>query len=350
MKAAILAGGKGTRLRPITEKIAKPFVKIAGKPCIEYIIDALVRDGFDDILMTMYYKPGDLIDHFGSGIPWDSNIIYSVEDKPLGTFGGVRKCAGFLDDDTFVVANGDVLADVDIGELYDFHKKRGAAATIALTEVDDPTQFGIVGIDGTGRIERFKEKPSEEEAFSNLINAGIYLLEPKVFNYYPRNRKVDFACDLFPELLRSGEKLYGKKISGFWLDIGRPSDLIQAHLGMFSRKRGDCVLVRSGSLKGVNINGRCFLDDRVCIGRDVTLRDVYIYDGVDIGDGVKIRNSVISSGTRVGDGSTVADSYVCEDARIANDVRLENCVLGEGAEVPPGKVLRDEKIEPSRKM
>jgi len=150
----------------------------------------------------MYYRPGDIIRHLGSGTAWDANIAYSIERKPLGTFGGVKKNEGFLNE-TFVVASGDVLADVNFLEIYEYHKKKKAIATIALTTTDNPTEYGIVGLHKDGRIERFLEKPAPEEVFSNLINAGIYVMEPEVFELFPSNSKMDFSRTLFPALLEA---------------------------------------------------------------------------------------------------------------------------------------------------
>ena len=309
MIGVILAGGKGTRLRPITETLPKPFVKVDGKPALEYLVDALVRDGFNDILMTMYYKPEDIIEHFGSGLKWKSNMIYSFEDTPLGTFGGVIKNKGILNE-TFIVSNGDVLIDIDFKELYDFHKRKGAVATIALTPVEDPTQFGIVGMDENGRIERFLEKPSKEEAFSNLINAGVYILEPEVLELFPFGTNVDFAKDLFPKLLEMGKPIYGKRLTGFWLDIGRPADLIYGNINMFPRNKGTNLYISSGVLDNVKVRGNCFIGENVKLGRGVVMENVYVYDGCRIGDNVKLKNVVIAPNSAIGEGSRLSNSYI----------------------------------------
>ena len=347
MKAVILAGGEGTRLRPVTENRAKPFVMIDGKPCIEHVIGALVRDGFNDLLMTMYYKPLDIIKHLGSGINWGANITYSIEDTPLGTFGGVRKNAGFLRE-TFVVASGDVLADVDFKEIYDYHKEKNAIATIALTTADNPTEYGIVGLNESGRIERFKEKPRKEEVFSNLINAGIYVLEPDVFRYFPLNTNVDFSKDLFPVLLKAHKPLYGKRVSGLWIDIGRPSDLINAHLQVFTKRLGSNIRVSSSCMEGVRMEGRCFIGDDVVIGKNVYLEDAYVSDGCRIGEGVKIVDTVVSPDTIVGRGTDITASFICQDCKIGREVFLKNAVLGENVTVTDGKKIVDEKVMTAR--
>ena len=184
MKAVVLAGGEGTRLKPLTYKRPKPLMPLAGRPCIDYVIRSLVASGFQEIITTTAYLSDTLIKSIGDGLGYNASILYSFEAHPAGTAGAVRRVANFIDD-TFLVAMGDILADVDFRALYDFHKRRGGVVTIALTEVEDPTQNGIVGLDAKGRIQKFKEKPQKEEAFSRLANAGIYVCEPEILDFIP---------------------------------------------------------------------------------------------------------------------------------------------------------------------
>lgn len=344
MKAVILAGGEGTRLRPVTDKKAKPFVLIDNKPCIEHVIEALVRDGFNDILVTMYYRPGDIIRHLGSGNAWDANIAYSIERTPLGTFGGVKKNEGFLNE-TFVVASGDVLADVNFLEIYDYHKKNKAIATIALTTVDNPTEYGIVGLREDGRIERFCEKPAPEEVFSNLINAGIYVIEPEVFELFPLNKKMDFSRTLFPALLKANLPLFGKELSGLWIDIGRPSDLIQSHLSVFSRRLETDIHVSSDELEGAELHGKCYIGENVRTGTGVQIEDAYVYDDCLFGNGVKIVNSVLSRETLVDNNAIIKNSFICDSCRIGKGVHIDDSVLGENITVSDGKTIRGQKLD-----
>ncbi|HVG37533.1 MAG TPA: nucleotidyltransferase family protein, partial [Thermoplasmata archaeon] len=167
MKAVVLAGGEGTRLKPLTYKRPKPLIPIAGRPCIDYVLRSLAASGFHEIIVTTAYLSDTLIKSIGDGLDYNASIVYSFEENPAGTAGAVRRVGMFIDD-TFLVAMGDILCDVDFKALYDFHKRKGGVVTIALTDVEDPTQFGIVGLDSKGRIQKFKEKPRKEEAFSNL--------------------------------------------------------------------------------------------------------------------------------------------------------------------------------------
>jgi len=234
-RAVILAGGVGKRLRPLTEYRPKPLIPVAGKPCIDYVMRSLVKGGFDQHIITTGYLSDRLIKRIADGAEFGASIVYSFEAEPAGTAGAVKNVADFLDS-TFVVASGDVLADVDIGALYEYHKKKGAMATMALTKVKDPTPFGIVGLDKENRINRFLEKPARKDVFSNLINAGIYILEPEVLDYIPEGQMFDFSKQVFPALLEDKKPLYGRQIKGVWKDIGKPEDYRQAQLDHTERK------------------------------------------------------------------------------------------------------------------
>jgi len=235
MKAIVLAGGEGQRLRPLTQSRPKPLLPVAGRPCVDFVLRSLVNSGVREIVITTAYMSDRLIRAIAEGLGYDASILYSFEGTPAGTAGSVKRVANFIDD-TFVVAMGDVLVDLDLRPLIEFHRRKKSVATIALTEVEDPTEYGIVGLDKGGRIQRFKEKPSREEAFSNLANAGIYVLEPEVLDLIPDDRPCDFSKDVFPAILAKGLPLHGMKIEGVWVDIGRPRDLVRASLEVLRRE------------------------------------------------------------------------------------------------------------------
>ena len=203
MKAVVMAGGEGTRLRPLTSNQPKPMVPIVGKPCMEHILELLGRNGFDDVIVTLAFMPQSIRSYFGDGESLGLSIGYSVEESPLGTAGSVRLASGKLDD-TVLVISGDALCDIDLAQLVEFHKERGAAVTIGLKSVENPLEFGIVVTDEDGRIERFLEKPSWGQVFSDTINTGIYVLEPEVLKHVPTDRPYDFSKELFPLLLEMG--------------------------------------------------------------------------------------------------------------------------------------------------
>ena len=208
MKAIVMAGGKGTRLRPLTCKQPKPMVPIAGRPMVEYILALLKQYRFTDIGMTLFYLPELITNYFGDGREFGVNLRYFVEETPLGTAGSVKNAEAFLDE-TFLVISGDALTDINLAEALVFHRARRALVTIVLTKVTNPLDYGVVITEEDGRIKRFLEKPGWGEVFSDTVNTGIYLIEPEVFRYYEKDQAVDFSKDLFPLLLKAGEPLYG---------------------------------------------------------------------------------------------------------------------------------------------
>src|SRR5215207_3747980 len=208
MKAVVMAGGEGTRLRPLTSNQPKPMVPIVGKPCMEHILELLKEHEFEEVIVTLAFLPQAIRGYFGTGESLGMGIEYSVEETPLGTAGSVRLASDRLDE-TFLVISGDALCDFDLSALVDFHKQKGAAVTIGLKSVENPLEFGIVVTDEDGRIERFLEKPSWSQVFSDTINTGVYVLEPEVLRHIPDDRPFDFSKELFPLLLEMGRPLYG---------------------------------------------------------------------------------------------------------------------------------------------
>ena len=228
MKAVVMAGGEGTRLRPLTSNQPKPMVPIVGKPCIEHIVELLRGHGMDEVVVTLAFMPQAIRSYFGDGESLGVSIEYSVEELPLGTAGSVRLASEKLDD-TFLVISGDALCDVDLGALVDRHKETGAAVTIGLKSVDNPLEFGIVVTDDDGKVERFLEKPSWGQVFSDTINTGIYVLEPEVLTHIPTDGPYDFSKELFPLLLEMGRPIYGHVMEGYWQDIGNLDQYRQAN-------------------------------------------------------------------------------------------------------------------------
>ena len=216
MKAVVMAGGEGTRLRPLTSNQPKPMVTIAGRPCMEHILELLRRHDLSRIVATLAYMPQMIRGYFGEGSHLDVELDYSVEEVPAGTAGSVKLCEHYLDE-TFVVVSGDALTDIDLSALVSFHKERGAVATLALKRVENPLEFGVVITEEDGRIDRFLEKPTWGEVFSDTINTGIYVLEPEVLDYIPDDEPFDFSKELFPKLLDRGAPLYGYVADGYWV-------------------------------------------------------------------------------------------------------------------------------------
>jgi len=258
MKAVVMAGGEGTRLRPLTSNQPKPMVPVVGKPCMEHILELLREHGMSDVIVTVAFLPQAIRSYFGQGESLGMQIGYSVEESPLGTAGSVRLAARQLDE-TFLVISGDALCDVDLSKLVAFHKEKGAAVTIGLKSVDNPLEFGIVVTDEDGRIERFLEKPSWGQVFSDTINTGIYVLEPEVLKHVPTDRSYDFSKELFPYLLEMGRPMYGYVMDGYWQDIGNLDQFRTANFDALDEK------VRL-NIPGIRIRGNVWLGEGVEIG------------------------------------------------------------------------------------
>ena len=325
MKSVIMAGGLGTRLRPLTNVVPKHALPVFGKPMIEYVIESMVSGGFNDIILTTGHIYDKIVEVVGDATQYGAKAVYSIESRPLGTAGSVKRVQAFLDD-TFVVGSGDVLADVDIKELYKFHKKKGAIATMALTEVENPTEYGIVGLDDDGKIVKFKEKPLEYEVFSNLINAGIYVLEPEALNYVPEETMFDFSKNLFPVLLEKGV-LYGKPIKGLWRDVGRPADLIGAHIDVGERKGS----VLKGYHEGANIDGVCYIAESAVVEEGATVVNSFIYGGAVVKRGAYVENSIVFDGSVVEENVVLKNSIVFWNTFLNPDETYEYQII-----TPPG--------------
>ena len=259
MKAVVMAGGEGTRLRPLTSNQPKPMVPIVGKPCIEHILELLLKHGLNEVIVTLAFLPQAIRSYFGDGEALGIDVDYSIEDSPLGTAGSVKLAASDFDE-TFLVISGDALCDIDLTALIEFHKQRGAAATIGLKSVENPLEFGIVVTDDEGRIERFLEKPSWGQVFSDTINTGIYVLEPEVLRRIPSDEPYDFSKQLFPLLLEMGRPLYGYVVDGYWQDIG--------DLGQYAQANYDALdgLVQL-NVPGLQLRGNIWLSERAEVGR-----------------------------------------------------------------------------------
>jgi mannose-1-phosphate guanylyltransferase len=350
MKAVVLAGGEGTRLKPLTYRRPKPLMPVAGSPCIEYVIRSLVSSGFQEIVVTTAYLSDTLIKSIGDGQTYNASILYSFEAAPAGTAGAVRRVANFIDD-TFVVAMGDILADVDFRALYDFHNRKGGVVTMALTDVEDPTQYGIVGLDSSGRIMKFKEKPSREEAFSTLANAGIYVCEPDILDFIPTDQKFDFSKDLFPKLLSKGLALYGSRIEGVWMDIGRPHDLWKASMEIVRREgkvlrrpgiasEGPVILDANAVLEdGVTLKGPCYVGPFVLLRSGSVADNASLYEAARMEEKAVVRNSIVLEGSVIGLSAQIVDSVVSQ-----------NCVIGEGAHIASSIIGDDMTVRAGSKL
>lgn len=327
MKAVIMAGGKGTRLRPLTSNQPKPMIPIANKPCMEHIVNLLKRHGFEDILVTVGFMPEAIQDYFGDGSDWEVNIEYSVEDEPMGTAGSVKLAEDRLSE-RFVVVSGDALTDADLAKAVAFHEDRGAEATLVLQEVDDPSEFGIVIVDDEGRVERFLEKPDPEEVFSYTANTGIYVLEPSVLEDIPAGEEYDFSDDLFPKLLDADRPVYGYVTEKpYWEDIGNIGQYMDAQKA-----------VLNGEVRGVRPPGE-EVREGVYLGQGVEVEGqlegpVVLGDNVRVASGARVGpHSVIAPGVSISSGASVVRSTLAEDSVVGQDAELDGALVGRSCDI-----------------
>ncbi|MCU0271273.1 MAG: sugar phosphate nucleotidyltransferase, partial [Acidimicrobiales bacterium] len=342
MKAVIMAGGEGTRLRPLTSNAPKPLLPLVNRPMMEHIVELLARHGFDDIVVTVAFMANAIRNYFGDGSDWGVRIQYSTEETPLGTAGSVRNAMEHLDE-RFLVISGDVLTDIDLTAIVNYHDERQAMATIGLVHVENPLEFGIVITREDGTIERFLEKPTWGQVFSDTINTGIFVLEPGIFDYIEAGRPVDFSGEVFPALLADGKPLYGAIAEGYWEDVGTLEAYLRAHKDVLDSK--------------VHLHVQGFeMSDGVFLGEGAELHPDAVVDGpAVIGDNCRIEAgarlgpyTVLGANVRMrGEASlerTVVhdNGYVGESVRLRGTVAGRSCDFRRGARTEEGVVLGDE--------
>ena len=310
MKAMVLAAGLGTRLRPLTYEITKPMVPVLDRPVMAHILDLLDRHGFEEVIANLHYFPDSIREHFGE------RLSYRYEEELLGTAGGVRACREFFGDEAFLIISGDALTDIDLGAFVARHRAAGGIATLAVKQVSDTREYGVVLHDQDGRITGFQEKPEPEEALSDLGNCGIYIFEPAIFDWFPERPFADWAQDVFPALLANDVPFHIHEIHDYWNDVGSLAELRQ---GTFDALRGELRLQVAGQearpgviLSGdpqalpqdIDIDGQVWIGDNVQIGEGVRLMGPLVLgDGASIGDGAQLRDSIVFPGTDVAPGS-----------------------------------------------
>jgi mannose-1-phosphate guanylyltransferase/phosphomannomutase len=324
MQAVVMAGGVGSRLRPLTIGRPKPLVPLINQPVIAHIRDLLLYHGINDIVVTVQYMAEALMDYLGDGAAMGCRFRYAVEDVPLGTAGSVRHAADMLGD-TFVVISGDALTDFDLQAAYRFHKDRGALVTLVLYRVPNPLEYGVVIAAPDGRVQAFQEKPSWGEVISDTVNTGIYLIEPEVLAQVPADQPYDFSKELFPKLLAAGAPLYGVVLDGYWTDIG---DLREYRRACADVLRGDVRLFRP---LGRRIGANVYVGGAVDVADDAQL-----YGPIYLGDGVAIRSGVVVHGPSSLDDFTNVESR----AYIDRSIVWRNGYIGEGAELRGAVVQR----------
>lgn len=301
----VLAAGLGTRLRPLTFELPKPMVPVLDRPVMAHIVDLLDRYGYDDVVANLHYFPQTIRDYFGD------RLTYREEPELLGTAGGVRNCADFLDGGPFLIISGDALTDIDLDAFVARHKAAGGIGTLAVKRVENTREFGVVLHDADGRITGFQEKPDPAEALSDLGNCGIYLFEPEIFDYFPREPFVDWANDVFPALLANDVPFHIHEIDEYWNDVGSLQELKE---GTFDAMRGALRVELRGEevaegvriCEGTELTDATLIEPPVWIGRDVSIAPgvrlqgpLAVGDGVTIGEGAALKDSVVLPGTEI---------------------------------------------------
>jgi len=357
MKAVIMAGGEGTRLRPLTSNSPKPMMPLVNRPMMEHIVTLLRRHGFDEIVVTVAYMANAIRNYFGDGSEFGVRMVYAAEETPLGTAGSVRNAMDELSE-TFLVISGDVLTDIDLTKIVDSHREREAMATIGLVAVENPLEFGIVITREDGSIERFLEKPTWGQVFTDTINTGVYVLEPAVFDYIEADTAVDFSSDVFPRLLADRRPIYGALAEGYWEDVGTLDAYVRAHkdildgkvsvdIGGFQMAPGVWLGEGTDVHPAAQIDGPAIIGDNcsidagthvgeyvavntgVRIGRDCDLERTVVGENAYLGEGVKLRGTVVGRAcdlrraVRCEEGAVLGDEvFVGEEAVISSQVKV----------------------------
>ncbi|HEV2262896.1 MAG TPA: NDP-sugar synthase [Candidatus Rubrimentiphilum sp.] len=355
MQAVILVGGEGTRLRPLTFGTPKPMVPIMGVPFLARTLERLYEVGIRDVILPAGYMPQAITEYFGDGSRLDMKITYVIEDEPLGTAGAIKNVEQHITG-AFFMLNGDVLTSLDYSAMIAYHKQKRGLGVLHLVRVEDPSPFGCVVHDETGRISQFVEKPPKGTEPTDEINAGTYLLEPEVLKFIPPGRNVSIERETFPKILAEGQPLYAHTTDDYWIDVGRPDQYLNVHRDVLAGTmplKVEPGISGPGARSGRNIRERvhiganCMIDPTATVGPNVVLGnnctiganaqicDSVLWDDVTVEDGVTIEETIIASGAHIGENARIGKgSVIGHDARIA-----PGTVAPEGSRIGPSAPL-----------
>ncbi|MBN1374864.1 MAG: NDP-sugar synthase [Dehalococcoidia bacterium] len=335
MKAVILVGGEGTRLRPLTLNRPKSIVPILNQPFLEHLLQYLKKHGIDEVILAMGYLPDPIQDCLGDGSQLGVRIHYVVEDSPLGTAGAVKNTERFLDG-PFLVFNGDIVTEIDLADMIKQHQDIKPMVSIALTPVDNPTIYGVVETDARGMVKRFVEKPGWDAVTTNMINAGIYILEPEVLARIPAATRFMFEHDVFPSLLENQEPILSYPSEAYWIDIGTPEKYLKVH--------HDLLLSHGNSSLQANSKSQIHQSARI-------KEPVLIAEGCIIAENAEIKGpAVLGSRCKIDSGAVIDSSILWDGVNVGKNAELKNCVIGsnsviqEGCHIPDGCVLGEKVL------
>ncbi|MBF9073567.1 mannose-1-phosphate guanyltransferase [Streptacidiphilus fuscans] len=343
MKAVVMAGGEGTRLRPMTASMPKPLLPVVNRPIMEHVLRLLKRHGLTDTVVTVQFLASLVRNYFGDGEELGMKLTYANEETPLGTAGSVKNAEDALKDDSFLVISGDALTDFDLTQLMEFHRSKGAMVTVCLTRVPNPLEFGITILDDEGKVERFLEKPTWGQVFSDTVNTGIYVMEPEVFDYVAADTSVDWSGDVFPQLLKEGKPIYGYVAEGYWEDVGTHESYVKAQADVLEGK----VDVE---IDGFEMAPGVWVAEGAEVDRDAVLRGpLYIGDYAKVEGGVEIReHTVLGSNVVVKRGAFLHKAVIHDNVYVGPQSNLRGCVIGKNtdvmraARIEDGAVIGDE--------
>ncbi len=365
MKAVILVGGLGMRLRPLTCTLPKPMLPLVNRPFIEHVLYHLKRHGIEEVILSAGYLPATFDDYFREIDDLGLKLELVAEREPLGTCGAVKNVADRLDE-TFMVLNGDILTDINLTHLLEYHRGKGALATIALTAVDDPTSYGLVPLKSDGRVETFVEKPNWDDVTTDLINAGTYILEPEALALAPAGENYSFERGLFPLMLEKELPVFGFPASAYWLDIGSPEKFMRAHHDILDGKipfnfTGHELKSRVWAGEGTFVDPAAAIYGPIVMGRDcrveadaVVVGPTSLGDGCVISPGARVEGSVLLAGCRLAGSAVIKNSVLGRNISIGRKVHVDDVsVLGDNLAVGEDNFLKhgikiwpDTKIEP----
>lgn len=356
MKAVVMAGGFGTRIQPLTHSIPKPMLPILNKPMMEHTMMMLKDFGITDFIVLLYFKPEVIQDYFKDGSELGIKISYIIPDDDYGTAGAVKLAQEQIGDENFIIISGDLVTNFNFKKIFNYHKEKKSKLTITLTSVENPLEFGVVIANKDGKIEKFLEKPSWGEVFSDTINTGIYIIEPEILEYIPKNQSFDFAKDLFPLLMSKGINIMAGNAEGYWRDVGNPESYRDVYEDLLERKiklpiEGEKKKYAGGKLftqtkhaldKSIEIIGTVVLGENVSIAKGVKLSNVVIGNNVTIGKDCKIRNTVIWDNVNIKHHVVLDGCVICNNNEIGKNVTAKaGLILAEGCEI--GQLVTIEK-------
>ncbi len=326
MKGVIIAGGLGTRLRPLTYTTPKTVIPIVGVPLVQRQINFLRKFGISEFILCVNYLSYEVKKAIENGRTPSDKIHFCLEEKSLGTCGAVKNAEGLFDSETLVVMNGDILTDVDLKSAIKFHRDKRAKATIILVSVEDPTNYGLVVTGESGEVERFIEKPSPDMVSTKTVNAGIYILEPDVFKDVPKGEEHSFERELFPSLLERGEGIYGFEANAFWIDVGNPAKYMHANRAILQEE------LKLG-IPGKREDGGVWVEGKIKKSKDVKFYGPSFIGGGSVfdKDSRLYSMSVIGKNVRVGKNSSISSSIVLDGTEIGSDVELKDCIVGKNS-------------------